>query len=263
MGYAAHMSGAFRRLVPVFVSGIVTLAAACSTSPPPTSSPSAPTGIRLSYTVLPGGAGTVDPAALDKTRDVVQSRLNAAGYVSPVVTVDGSSRILVDLPLGTDTTGVTDLVTAPGVLAFVPLPPDTYGTATTGGPNGVFDNQPLPTDPALVPLFEGGHVTSANPGTDGITGEPVVMFTLDTEASELFTDYTRGHVGDFFAIVLDGMVVSVPSIAEPITNGSGQIAMGAADNDKVTAMNRLVTILRSGELPYPLSLETEVPSASP
>ena len=66
------------------------------------------------------------------------------------------------------------------------------------------DGQPLPNDPTLVPLFDGTHLTGANPGVDQTTNQPVVAFTLDDTASKLFADYTRAHVNEFFAIVLDG-----------------------------------------------------------
>ena len=41
-------------------------------------------------------------------------------------------------------------------------------------------------------------------------------------AARLFADYTTNHVGEFFAIVLDGTVLAPPSINAPVTGGSGQ-----------------------------------------
>ena len=67
--------------------------------------------------------------------------------------------------------------------------------------------------------------------------EPVVQIELDAAASRLFADYTRDHVNDYFAIVLDGTVISAPSIREPITSGSVQITMGSG-TDAATADER-------------------------
>jgi len=169
----------------------------------------------------------------------------------PVVVVHGTDRVVIELPGATNREEIERLVGQTGTLTFVPLPADTYGTATTGGPTGIVDNQPLPNDPNLKPLFDGTHLTAANPGTDSTTGEPVVAFTLDGEASKLFADYTSQHVNDFFAIVLDGTVISAPSIREAITSGSGQITMGNAAT-AVADRNNLVTVLRYGSLPFPI-----------
>jgi len=233
--------------------------------PKPSPSPSAVASdrVQLSFRALPSGSATPDAVAMAAIRDIVRQRLDAAGFADPVVTVDAADRIVVDLPVGTDVTQLEPLVLRRGQLTFVPLPADRYGTSSTGGPNGVLDGQPLPNDPNLTPLFTGEHLTAANPGNDQTTGEPVVAFTLDDTAAKLFAEYTKAHVGEFFAIVLDGKVISAPSIREQIPNGSGQITMGSG-KDAVASMNDLVAVLRYGPLPFSLQLEdTSGPSGSP
>ena len=81
--------------------------------------------------------------------------------------------------------------------------------------------QPLPEDASLKPLFTGTAISAANPASDQ-TGQPVVQIELDAAASRLFADYTRDHIDEYFAIVLDGTVISAPSIGAPITSGSMQ-----------------------------------------
>jgi protein-export membrane protein SecD len=208
-------------------------------------------GLRVEYQAQPVNGKSPDAAAMTTIRDIVERRVNSTGVSEPVITVHGADRVVIELPGATNREEIERLVGQTGTLTFVPLPADTYGTATTGGPIGVVDGQLLPTDPALVPLFDGTHLRSANPGTDQTSGGPVVAFTLDDTASKLFAGYTSGHVDDFFAIVLDGTVISAPSIREPITSGSGQITMGSGAG-AVTAMNNLVTVLRYGSLPFPI-----------
>ena len=59
-------------------------------------------------------------------------------------------------------------------------------------------------------------------------------------------------MGNFFAIVLDGNVVSAPVIQSAITGGSG-IITGGSTGFTVTEMNNLITVLAYGSLPYPLA----------
>ncbi len=209
-------------------------------------------GLRVEYQALPVDGKAPDAAAMATIRDIIERRVNSTGVSEPVVAVHGTDRVVVELPGATNREEIERLVGQTGQLTFVPLPADRFGSAsTTGSPTGVSEGQPLPTDPPLAPLFTGEHLTAANPGTDQNTGQPVVAFSLDGEASKLFGDYTKAHVGEFFAIVLDGTVISAPSINEPITGGSGQITMGGGA-DAIQQRNELVTVLRYGSLPFPI-----------
>ena len=80
-------------------------------------------------------------------------------------------------------------------------------------------------DPTLPVLFSGDQIdpSGVSPGIDPTTNERVVQFKLKSQAATLFATYTENNVGHFFAIVLDGTVVSAPVIQSAIPNGSGQI----------------------------------------
>ena len=59
-------------------------------------------------------------------------------------------------------------------------------------------------------------------GTDQ-NGRPAVNFVLKDTGKNLFADYTRDHIGEYFAITLDNAVVSAPVINDSIPNGNVQI----------------------------------------
>ena len=67
--------------------------------------------------------------------------------------------------------------------------------------------------------------SSATVGTDQ-NGRPAVDFVLKSDGAQKFSDYTAGHVGSYFAITLDGAVVSAPVIQNAIPNGNVQITGG-------------------------------------
>jgi preprotein translocase subunit SecD len=101
------------------------------------------------------------------------------------------------------------------------------------------------------PLFTGAEVASASVGTDQ-TGLSTVDLVLAPDATSLFAAYTADHVGDYFAIVLDGNVISAPVIQEAISDGRVSISLAGSGGSSSNAANDLVAIVESGGLPFPL-----------
>ena len=205
-------------------------------------------GLRAEYQALPAGGKTPGPGDMQTIRDIIERRVNSTGVTEPVVQTQGSDRVVVELPGVSDTETIRKLVGTTGRLDFIPLPAATYGTGTAPGPQSAAQGRPLPTPEPV--LFSGDQIASANPGTDQ-NGARAVAFTLKDEGSKLFGDYTSKHVGEFFAIVLDGTVVSAPVIQSAITGGSGIITGGTA-GFSAAEMNNLITVLRYGSLPFPI-----------
>jgi preprotein translocase subunit SecD len=208
-------------------------------------------GVRVEYQALPNNGVAPDADAMNTIKDIIERRVNGIGVSEPQVVTQGSDRVVVELPGATDEKAITDLVGTTGLLQFIPLPAATYGTASTnaGGPTGVVQGQLLPNDPSLVAMFGGTAVTSATAATDSSTGAPVVAFDLSSDAASKFATYTQNNVGNFFAIVLDGTVISAPSIQSAIPGGHGQITVGTGTNAQ-TEVNNLVTVLKYGSLPF-------------
>jgi preprotein translocase subunit SecD len=182
-------------------------------------------------------------------KTIIENRVNASGAVEPIVQTVGADRIVVEVPGAVDPGQIRSLVGTTGRLDFVPLPADVYGTSTSAGSKPVpVKGQPI--DPSLTPLFSGDQVDPGGvaPGLDSQTGERLVSFKLKSAGADAFSKYTSDHVGEFFAIVLDGNVVSAPYIRQPITGGTGQIS----GNFTVQEMNDLSTVLKFGALPLQL-----------
>jgi preprotein translocase subunit SecD len=145
---------------------------------------------------------------------------------------------------------VRKLVGQTGRLDFVPL----GSTQATEGQQ--LDLKQYP------PLFSGDQVSSATVGTDQ-NGRPAVDFVLKSEGSSLFGDYTAKNVGSYFAITLDGAVVSAPVIQNAIPNGNVQITGGGLAGFNAKDAGNLVTILKFGSLPFPITaLSSETLSAT-
>jgi preprotein translocase subunit SecD len=217
-------------------------------------------GFRVEYQALPKDGRDPGPGDLATIRDIIERRVNSTGVSEPVVQTQGTDRVVVELPGVTNKEDIEKLVGQTGRLDFVPLPVADYGTSTNPGPKTAAEGQPLPTD--AKPLFSGDQIDSSNPTTDQ-NGQRAVGFTLKSEGAKLFSDYTSKHVDEFFAIVLDGRVVSAPRIQSPITSGQGIITGGGVGGFVAKDMNNLVTILRYGSLPFPVQpVSNELTSAT-
>jgi protein-export membrane protein SecD len=84
------------------------------------------------------------------------------------------------------------------------------------------------------------------------TGDPIVVFTLTDVGRRLFGDYTTAHQGEILGIVLDGVVISTPTIGSAITTGQGMIE----GQFTLDTARQLATQLRYGALPIPLRVDS-------
>jgi preprotein translocase subunit SecD len=208
-------------------------------------------GLRVEYQALPAQGQTPDAAALALIRSIIEERVNSIGVAEPVVTTQGTDRVVVELPGVSDPDAVRKLVGTTGRLDFVPIPsgqtPPAQGTEITQG---------------LPVLFSGDQVQSATIGTSQ-TGGRTVDFVLKPTGTQLFADWTAKHVQEYFAIVLDGKVISAPVIRSSIPNGQVQIEAGGAGGFSLKEANNLVTVLKFGSLPFPIQeLSTDNISAT-
>ncbi|MDQ3871895.1 MAG: protein translocase subunit SecD [Chloroflexota bacterium] len=204
-------------------------------------------GLRGEYQAYTTDGRPISAADLGTIRTIIENRVNATGVAEPIVQTQGSDRIVVEIPGVSDVDAVRKLIGSTGLLTFVPLPVSEYGTSTSPGSKPV-PGQGEPIDPKLKPLFTGDQLASAAPGYDQRSGERAVSFELKSEAARKFAEYSRASVGQYFAIVLDGIVQSAPTIREPITDGRGQIS----GDFSATEMNTLVNTLKFGALPHQL-----------
>jgi len=221
----------------------------------PGATPSAGTGsVAITYSlVLPAGAQATK-AELDATKAVLDSRLASVGISSAQVklTTDGQTwlnSVWVYAPGMADPTPLRRIAQT-GRVEFVLLPPETYGTPTAPG------TKPVPNvgdaiDPALPAQFTNADLdpSQAAAETDQSTGTWAVALGFKDSSVAAFAAWSGQHVGDYFAVVLDGKVVTAPYFKAPITDGKATFS-GFPTADSV---REFAAILRSGPLPYPLA----------
>ncbi|WP_433990177.1 Protein translocase subunit SecDF (plasmid) [Pseudoseohaeicola sp. NH-UV-7] len=193
--------------------------------------------------------------AMAQSIEVVRKRVDEAGVAEPSIQRLGTDRILVQMPGVSDPSALRSLLGSTAELTFHRLAPDPGG------------GRALAADTLRLPMADGSGsvVVDARHALDGErladasaafspeTGAPVVHFRFDTQGAVIFGELTQALVGQPFAIVLDGKVLSAPVIREPILGGSGEIS-GDFTIEETTTLSAL---LRAGALPVPLEVIEE------
>ena len=218
----------------------------------PSTAPTLGPPMRDEYQVLP--ANGVQPTSddLDAERSIIVQRLESLGITSPDVSVVPPDRVVVTLPgVGSDELDrVRALIGTTGRVDVVPLGQTPVGQDQQL-PQTTLD-QPCDADHTVnCVLFSGDQIAGASIGSNQ-SDLRTVDFVLKDTGKNLFASYTADHVGDYFAIVLDGKVISAPTINEAIPGGQVQISQSGIGGYPLAEAQNLVTILQFGQLPFPL-----------
>ena len=222
------------------VAALLILFAGCQASAPssPAPSPVPP----VDYTVR--SPGSTLPPKTDTLRaiDVLSARLDTLRV--GMFTAAAGDAITFSIPASANPAAVRAVLSATGQVAFVPLPPAEYGTGSGQGPLEAVAGKPLPTGEA--PLFGGDQITDVRVTADA-AGGPELAIQLASEGASLFAAYSSAHVGEFFALLLDGRVVASPLIQAAITDGAFNVILPA--DSLPMSVDALAAILASGPLP--------------
>ncbi len=105
----------------------------------------------------------------------------------------------------------------------------------------------------------GEYVTNSDWNVDPQTLRPEVSLEFDRKGAELFEKTSGDNIGRKMAILLDDRIRSAPVLQGKIGGGRARITLGgagSAETMREEAME-LVTVLRTGALPAPLSWKSE------
>ncbi len=194
------------------------------------------------------GLLTINNSALKQSIEIVRRRIDDVGTKEPTILQRGEKRILVELPGLKDPERIKSLLGKTAQLNFRLVSENTeFGTDKLISENGEYLNV------SKRIIMSGENLIDAQPNINNQNNEPTVSFTLDRLGAQKFGRATTDNVGKRLAIVLDGEIVSAPSINESITSGSGMISGNFSFQDATD----LALLLRSGALPTPLLVVEE------
>ena len=199
---------------------------------------------------------------MTQTVQTIERKINGLGLAETTVVPTGRSsaeaELLVEMPGVDDPAHVKQLLQTQAVLEWdeVKDGPFTSQEEARGKHGGV-----LPLNTKLVPsMARGGqpaswYLVSRSPiirGTDirdahasqGDVGRWETNFVLNQEAAKRFQRYTESNIGNRAAIVIDGQILSAPTIQSAISD-TGRIT-GAGTREEATDLG---LNLRAGSLP--------------
>lgn len=203
---------------------------------------------------------------LQQSVEVVRRRIDELGTREPSIAPQLPDRIVVEVPGLGDPAQLKEILGKTAKMTFH-LVDEASTTELVGNPSF---RPPIGTE--ILPEMQiagqsggtrvvvqrrvsisGDRLVDASVGFDDRSGQPAVTTRFDSVGGRQMADMTRENVGRRFAIVLDGQVLSWPTINEPILGGSAQIS----GSFTTQAATNLSVLLRAGALPAPLHVIEE------
>ena len=153
-----------------------------------------------------------------RTKQLLELRVNKIGVAETVITEEGEKRIRVDIPGAYNSNEIVESLSKTGNLEF--------------------------KDSEDKVVLTGKDVKEATAVLDDMS-RPVVSLELNDEGKVKFAEATSNNIGKAISISMDGEVVSEPMVQSAITDGKAVIN-GMASMEEAT---KLSGIISSGALP--------------
>jgi preprotein translocase subunit SecD len=213
---------------------------------------------RIVLTPTPVGATQAMKDAMSVARDVVRRRIDPGGTREITVTTEGNNRVLVEVPGVDNPDELKKLIGQTARLEFklVDLSADPNAVKAGHAPPGS-EVVPMADGSGAIAvkrrvMVSGEQISKAQQSFDD-NGRPDINITFDSAGARRFGRTTQENVGKPFAIILDGKVLSYPTIESPILGGSAQIT----GSFTVQSAHDLAVSLQAGRLPVTLNVIEE------
>ncbi len=207
---------------------------------------------RANMSAIPSSQRT---QALNSAKLVIERRINLFGVSEPIIqtaSVNGDSRIIVELPGVTDINQAINLIGTTAQLSFWESGATNSAKPASASayPLGIVEvlgQNPKKTD------LNGSDLQQSSVTFDSNTGKPQVQLVFSSDGTKKFSDITKRNVNKIVAIILDNQVIQAPRVNEPILTGNAVITGGFTIDQAKT----LSTQLNAGALPVPLTVLEE------
>jgi len=203
----------------------------------------------LRLTLTGAGLDRAASRAADSSLEVIRHRVDQVGVSEPVISRVGKDRILVQMPGVENPAQLRALLGSTAKMSF---------QMVAARPGAGVSMLPMRDGSGSLPVedhiaLSGDRLDRAASAFDPDTGQPMVTFAFDRQGAIAFSDITAAHIGQRFAVVLDGDILTAPVIQTVIPGGQGQITGDFTLQEAQT----LAVLLSSGALPASLEVIEE------
>ncbi len=178
-------------------------------------------GVSVLLEAKPKAGEKVTDEKMNGAVEVIRGRVDQLGVAEPLITRQGKTRILVELPGVDDSQRALELIGKTASLQFI-------------GPDEKV-------------ILTGNNVRDAK-AVYGGQNEPLVSLKFDSDGAKKFEKATREFLGKQIAIKLDEQIISAPNVQDVIPDGEAVIT-NLPDIEKA---GELATLIRAGALPVDL-----------
>ncbi len=220
--------------------------------------------------------------AITLAMEILNNRIDKFGVTEPSIRKQSNDQILIEIPGEVDPERVNSFLMGKGTLNFH-IVDDAATTRISqyvaANPGAVFEDG-RPSDPNLLEAglrvlgfykkdsygidqfqryivvsdevgLAGDHIQQADTIADQVTGQPNVIFNLDSEGGEQFYKFTSENTGKTLAVVMDDKVKAAARISEPIRDS---VRITGFDQEEASDLE---LVLRTAALPVDLEIINE------
>jgi preprotein translocase subunit SecD len=167
----------------------------------------------------------VTPDTIQKAVGILRDRVDKLGVKETALYPQGKDRVVVEIAGEDDPEAAVDILKNTAELEF--------------------------WDENNKVLVTGKHLKDAQARmSQGEQGNAEVLIDFDKEGTRLFAEATAANVGKPIKIIIDGNIISAPTVNEPIPDGSARITGGFTAKEA----QDLAVLLRSGALPVSMKV---------
>jgi preprotein translocase subunit SecD len=219
----------------------------------------------------------IEKFALQQNILTLRNRVNELGVAEPVITQQGTNRIVVQLPGVQDTAEAKRILGATATLEYraVDYEHDVQDALSGNVPASsriYYDRDGKPLLLKKTVIATGDQITNASSGLDQQTGSPMVNVSLDAKGGKSMLKFTKKNVGKPMAVVfienktettlVDGIPVKATKKVEEVISvatirGVFSSRFQTTGLDSPREAHELALLLRSGALAAPIEIVEE------
>lgn len=175
---------------------------------------------------------------MEQTQAVIENRVNQLGVSEPVVTIEGTKRIRVEMP-GLE--NAEEAISAIGKTAQLQF-------ALADG-TIILDGSQVKTASAVQDKEHGGYAIALEFNSEG--AKTFEEATTKASAGQV-TSTMSGVMNNAIAIILDDEILSAPIVGEPIRGGKCEITSNRVGGYPQAEASETAALIRGGALPVAL-----------